>query len=193
MRTWVSQPFLQVDQVLVLKILTPHKIDVDHHSTVLWNINPVFSKTMEPEHETGDHDITQDVKLSSARTKRREGFFSEFASRARSRIREICPDQPPLILLTGGFRTRTGMAAAVKAGHTDLIGIGRPACLDPCIASRILDPAIPHAGCSDAPIPGTRFWKILFPVNLMGAGFSTVWWVWLIIFQLLSRTLYYVD
>lgn len=140
-------------------------------------MSSAFSSTVLPENRITQPGVVDSAKRSDSRSSLREGFFIEFASRAWSRVRKICPDRPPLILLTGGFRTRAGMAAAVAAGHTDLVGIGRPACLDPHIASRILDPAIPHAACADPPIPGTALWKTLVPVHLVGVGFSTVWWV----------------
>lgn len=108
----------------------------------------------------------------------REAFFANFAARARSRVQEICPKNTPSILLTGGFRTRAGMAAAIDAGHTDMIGIGRPACLDPHIASRILDPDTPEPICPTVKIRGISFLQTMMPIKLMGAGFSTTWHAW---------------
>ena len=63
----------------------------------------------------------------SDRTKAREAFFLEFAKAIRSEFPEV-----PL-MVTGGFRTRQGMEAAVAEGHCDLIGIARPACLNPAL------------------------------------------------------------
>ena len=34
------------------------------------------------------------------------------------------------LMVTGGFRTRAGMNAALEAGEADLIGLGRPLCVD---------------------------------------------------------------
>ncbi|KAH9813797.1 hypothetical protein DFH28DRAFT_324270 [Melampsora americana] len=70
------------------------------------------------------------------------------------------------------------MAAAIDAGHTDLIGIGRPACLDPQIASRILDPDTSEPICPTVKIRGIDFLQSMMPIKLMGAGFSTVWHAW---------------
>ncbi|KAG5920412.1 hypothetical protein E4U42_006203 [Claviceps africana] len=61
----------------------------------------------------------------SARTLAREAFFLEFAQAIRGRF-----DGVPL-MLTGGFRTRKGMEAAIRDGDCDIIGIGRPAVLNP--------------------------------------------------------------
>lgn len=57
----------------------------------------------------------------SKRTLERESFFLEFAKKVREQF-------PSLVLMvTGGFRTRLGMQAALESGGCDLIGIGRPA------------------------------------------------------------------
>ncbi|KAG5938538.1 hypothetical protein E4U53_007986 [Claviceps sorghi] len=61
----------------------------------------------------------------SARTLAREAFFLEFAQAIRGRF-----DGVPL-MVTGGFRTRKGMEAAIRDGGCDIIGIGRPAVLNP--------------------------------------------------------------
>jgi hypothetical protein len=34
------------------------------------------------------------------------------------------------IMVTGGFRTLAGMEAVLQGGHTDMIGVARPFCLD---------------------------------------------------------------
>ncbi|KHN97120.1 Aldolase-type TIM barrel [Metarhizium album ARSEF 1941] len=63
--------------------------------------------------------------LVSERTAAREAFFIEFAHAIRDRFKGV-----PL-MLTGGFRSRRGMEAAIRDGACDLVGIGRPAVLDP--------------------------------------------------------------
>ncbi|KAJ6159538.1 hypothetical protein N7497_004075 [Penicillium chrysogenum] len=69
----------------------------------------------------GLRDETQNAKTSE--TESREAFFLDFATQARKRF----PDQ--VLMLTGGFRTREGIEAALKGGVCDLVGIGRPAVL----------------------------------------------------------------
>ncbi|KAH7124734.1 putative FMN binding oxidoreductase [Dactylonectria macrodidyma] len=61
----------------------------------------------------------------SARTHAREAFFLSFAKA----IREHFSDVP--LIVTGGFRSRVGMASAVQEGDCDLIGLARPAVLNP--------------------------------------------------------------
>ena len=68
----------------------------------------------------------------SERTKAREAFFLEFASIAR---REL-PGVP--LLVTGGFTTRMGMENAVAQGDCDLVGLGRPAVLNPALPNNTI-------------------------------------------------------
>ena len=64
-------------------------------------------------------------------TKAREAYFLTYAETVRQRI-----DTP--LMVTGGFRTHQGMAAAVRSGATDLAGLGRPLVIEPDFPSRIL-------------------------------------------------------
>ncbi|RBA14319.1 hypothetical protein FPRO05_03111 [Fusarium proliferatum] len=88
----------------------------------------------DPMFSTGLHTT---VKAS---TKAREAFFIDFANAIRSEL----PDVP--IMLTGGFRTRQGMEAAVKGGSCDLVGLARPSVIDPALPKKVLDTSIPENG-----------------------------------------------
>lgn len=68
----------------------------------------------------------------SARTAAREAFFLEFSKAIRGAI----PDVP--LMVTGGFRTRRGMEAAVSENACDFVGIGRPAVLSPSLPNGIV-------------------------------------------------------
>ncbi|ROV99050.1 hypothetical protein VMCG_06582 [Cytospora schulzeri] len=68
----------------------------------------------------------------SDRTKAREAFFIEFAKAIRSRFPKV-----PLIV-TGGFRSRQGMESALVEGGCDMVGIGRPAALNPTLPKNIV-------------------------------------------------------
>lgn len=68
----------------------------------------------------------------SDRTKAREAFFLEFAKAIRSSF----PDIP--LMVTGGFRTRQGMEAAVVERGCDLVGVARPAALNPTLPKNIV-------------------------------------------------------
>lgn len=74
----------------------------------------------------------KDFHEKSDRTKAREAFFLEFAKAIRHRFADL-----PLIV-TGGFRTRQGMEAAVVEGGCDMVGIGRPAVFNPRLPSNVI-------------------------------------------------------
>lgn len=67
-----------------------------------------------------------------ASTRVREAYFLGYAAAIR-RVSRI-----PL-MVTGGFRSRAGMEAALASGDTDVIGIARPFCTHPDVARRLLD------------------------------------------------------
>lgn len=60
---------------------------------------------------------------ASASTKRREAYFLDYAKEVQSVAKM------PL-MVTGGFRTAAGMNDALASGEADLIGLGRPLCVD---------------------------------------------------------------
>lgn len=64
-------------------------------------------------------------------TRQREAYFVEFAGDVR-RVAKMA------VMVTGGFRTRAGMEAALEAGHLDLIGIGRPMIIDPDLPRKLI-------------------------------------------------------
>jgi hypothetical protein len=106
----------------------------------------------------------------SESTKAREAFFLEFAEAIRSKF----PSVP--LMVTGGFRTRGGMEAAVVGGACDLVGVGRPACLDPAlpkntIFNATLEESEAHV---DAPRIHTPSLLKMTGVKAIGAGVETV-------------------
>ncbi|TQS31951.1 hypothetical protein Golomagni_07751, partial [Golovinomyces magnicellulatus] len=60
----------------------------------------------------------------SERTLNREAFFLDFAKAIRQHFKDV-----PL-MVTGGFRSRKGMEAALKQGDCDIIGLGRPSVIN---------------------------------------------------------------
>lgn len=77
------------------------------------------------------HGEGQNAQVSK-RTVARESFFLDFARE----IRKSLPDT--VLMVTGGFRTRRGMEAAVAEGACDIVGIGRPAVLEPSLPRNII-------------------------------------------------------
>jgi 2,4-dienoyl-CoA reductase-like NADH-dependent reductase (Old Yellow Enzyme family) len=70
----------------------------------------------------------EEVKES---TKAREAYFIDYANK----VRELT-DVP--LVVTGGFRTAQGMSEALKSGATDMVGIGRPMCIDLDLPNKVL-------------------------------------------------------
>jgi len=68
-------------------------------------------------------------------TARREGYFVDMARVVREAA------AVPLIV-TGGFRTRDGMEAALESGACDLVGLARPLALDPGLPARLLEGSV---------------------------------------------------
>ncbi len=71
----------------------------------------------------------QDVAPSTAA---REAYFVDFAQAMQKEI--TIP-----IMVTGGFRSRAAMAAAVSSGAADLIGLARPLCTVPDGPAKLLN------------------------------------------------------
>lgn len=72
------------------------------------------------------------ARTLKASTMAREAFFLDFAKTVRERYPKI-----PL-MVTGGFRSRAGMEAALESGACDIIGIGRPAAVVPQLPQLVL-------------------------------------------------------
>ncbi|MEM9179924.1 MAG: NADH:flavin oxidoreductase/NADH oxidase family protein [Pseudomonadota bacterium] len=68
---------------------------------------------LKPAHEEGAREST----------KKREAYFLDYA-------REVQAVAKMPLMVTGGFRTIAGMNDALAAGEADLIGLGRPLCVD---------------------------------------------------------------
>jgi 2,4-dienoyl-CoA reductase-like NADH-dependent reductase (Old Yellow Enzyme family) len=71
----------------------------------------------------GDKPAVSQTK--SARTAAREAFFLDFAKETRKRYPNL------VLMLTGGFRSRAGAEAAIKENACDIVGIARPAAINP--------------------------------------------------------------
>ncbi|KAL4889749.1 putative FMN binding oxidoreductase [Aspergillus ambiguus] len=109
-----------------------------------------------------------DQPKKSARTAAREAFFLEFATEVRRRYPSL------VLMLTGGFRTRAGAQAALDANACDLVGIGRPAAVDPAFPRRLLDDSVAEEDArlplNAVPVP---FYMKLVPVRGVGAGLES--------------------
>lgn len=68
---------------------------------------------------------------TKASTRKREAYFLDYASEVREHA--AMP-----IMVTGGFRTRAAMDAAIGQGEADLVGLGRPLCVDVDAPAKLL-------------------------------------------------------
>jgi hypothetical protein len=71
-------------------------------------------------------------------TRAREAYFFTYAAAAR----EVA--KMPL-MVTGGFRSAQAMHEALSGGDVDMIGLGRPLCVDPGFPAKILSGELQHA------------------------------------------------
>jgi len=76
-------------------------------------------------------------------TIKREAYFVEFAGAVRAVAR-----MP--VMVTGGFRTASGMVEALAGEELDLIGIGRPLIADPSIPRRLIAGEVEKAPTPEA-------------------------------------------
>jgi 2,4-dienoyl-CoA reductase-like NADH-dependent reductase (Old Yellow Enzyme family) len=74
----------------------------------------------------------EDAVQVRASTRVREAYFLDYAEA----IRKVA--KMPL-MVTGGFRSRAGMEAALASGACDMIGLARPLCTDPACARALLE------------------------------------------------------
>ena len=76
-----------------------------------------------------------DGRVLRESTRRREAYFLEFAEKIR-------PVSKIPLMITGGFRSRQAMADALESGALDVIGLGRPMCVDPAVPRKLLEGTI---------------------------------------------------
>ena len=114
----------------------------------------------------------KDDPTRSERSRRREAYFIEFAAKVRH-LTTI-----PLIV-TGGFRSRQGMNEAILSNACDMVGIGRPICLQFNLPQILLDRTISDedARALSYTIRGMKIFDYL-PINAVGSGIGTLWHNW---------------
>jgi 2,4-dienoyl-CoA reductase-like NADH-dependent reductase (Old Yellow Enzyme family) len=107
---------------------------------------------------------------SKPRSSAREAFFLDFAKIVRERFPKA------VLMVTGGFRSRKGMAAALENGAYDLIRIARLAAAFPHLLKDMLlndlvddDKAIVQLGKVEL-----QFLMRKVPIKAVGAGAETV-------------------
>jgi 2,4-dienoyl-CoA reductase-like NADH-dependent reductase (Old Yellow Enzyme family) len=110
--------------------------------------------------------------VKSARTIHREAFFLDYARSVRSHYPDV------LLMVTGGFRSRQGMQAALDSGACDLIGLGRPCAVWPRLAKEVLlnkEVSDEDANCELRLVRGNWFIRNLGP-KIVGAGVDVLYY-----------------
>jgi 2,4-dienoyl-CoA reductase-like NADH-dependent reductase (Old Yellow Enzyme family) len=115
----------------------------------------------------------------AASTKLREAYFVDFALAMQEKV------SIPL-MVTGGFRQRAAMEQAIESGSADLIGIGRPMCVDTDAPAQLL------AGLDELKrheqnlslLPSCLSFLSLIPLVRTFAGFSTIYWFYCQIYSM---------
>ncbi|RJF94434.1 NADH:flavin oxidoreductase/NADH oxidase family protein [Oleomonas cavernae] len=74
---------------------------------------------------------TRQTETRRASTVAREAYFLDYAAKIRAAVKT------PL-MVTGGFRSRAGMDAAIASGACDVVGLARPLCVDPDAPGKLL-------------------------------------------------------
>jgi 2,4-dienoyl-CoA reductase-like NADH-dependent reductase (Old Yellow Enzyme family) len=92
-----------------------------------------------------------------------EAYFADAAGAVARAV-----DLP--VLLTGGFRTRAAMDAALASGTADLIGVGRPLAVDPTLARRLLAGEV-----DELPRPAPRIGGPKQVQKLLGGAANSGW------------------
>lgn len=115
-----------------------------------------------------EEEEAQKVKAS---TRMREAYFVDFAIAMQEQV------SVPL-MVTGGFRQRVVIEEAVKSGAADVIGLGRPMCVDVDAPRQLLSGVASLERYEDRlkGLPGwLSFLHHIAPVRVI-AAFSTMYW-----------------
>jgi len=96
-------------------------------------------------------------------TRRREAYFLEYAKAIRSVAKM------PL-MVTGGFRSRAVMDGALADGELDVIGIGRPMCVDTDLPRRLIGGECDQAVSYESKIEPRKAGLAWFSLQLLRLG-----------------------
>ena len=115
-----------------------------------------------------------DTVPKRASTRIREAAFIDFAER----VEKSKPSIP--IQLSGGFRSRNGMADAVDSGVCDLIGLGRTAVLEPSVPKDVLlNPDLTDDEALALPHQIRGLWLSKWiPAKVVGSGLGIQFFYW---------------
>lgn len=113
-------------------------------------------------------------------TRAREAYFFDYAV-AASKVANMP------IMVTGGFRSAAGINEALSGGDVDMIGLGRPLCIDPGFPAKLLSGDVEQAPDVDDSLRiGPGFLGPNSPVAIIKAinGFAKIGWYYEQIYRL---------
>jgi len=113
---------------------------------------------------------SDEIKLRAS-TQAREAFFQAFAA-------ELKDEVSAPIMVTGGFRSASGMATAIGVDGISAIGIGRPLCGDPKCTQKLLDSGEDLPRFEQQLGSPNRFFGVNSPIRLIKtmASFAVMAW-----------------
>lgn len=120
--------FSHEDSLLVAKWLNDASVD----------LLEISGGTYEQPRMGGYDDMTLNPDRSEKRSEStiaREAYFLDYAKDIRA-----VTTMP--LMVTGGFRTVEGMNAALASGEMDMVGLGRPLCVDAQVPNKLLSGAM---------------------------------------------------
>lgn len=120
----------------------------------------------------GDKSLSVAPKKQSTRI--REAYFTGFAERV-AQLKSNVPVQ-----LSGGFRSRVGMADAIESNACQLIGLGRTAVLEPSLPREtLLNPEVSDdQGLALPHIVRGLWFANLIPAKVVGSGLGIEFFYW---------------
>jgi len=96
-------------------------------------------------------------------TRKREAYFLDYA-------KAICAAATMPVMVTGGFRSRAAMDEALSQGELDMIGIGRPMCVDADLPNRLMRGEWPEGRSYERDIDPPRAGLAWFCLQLIAIG-----------------------
>ena len=113
----------------------------------------------------------EDEQVVAPSTAAREAYFVDFAKAMQAEV------SVPL-MVTGGFRSRAAMEQALTSGAADVIGLGRPLCVDTDAPARLLEGAEQLARYEDGLdlVPGWLGFLKRFQMVKAITGFAGIYW-----------------
>ena len=160
------------DSLKVARWLTQEKVD----------LLEISGGTYEQPKMAGLEGLLEPVFESGVResTKARESYFARYAD-------EMAKAAGMPLMVTGGFRTRAGMEAALNDGSTQAIGIGRPMCGAPDCVRALLDGKADELPSFEKSLVMGRGWLSLnspFSIVRLINGFGAQGWYYQQIFRI---------